>query len=64
MIKMGRTELQDAVPMPLGLASHAFGESLENEIFALERVENVCRPLRRSPGEDYRETNQTGRQSG
>jgi aspartate ammonia-lyase len=41
VIKMGRTQLQDAVPMTLGQEFHAFGESLDNEIFALERVENV-----------------------
>jgi len=41
VIKMGRTQLQDAVPMTLGQEFHAFGESLDNEIFALERVETV-----------------------
>lgn len=41
VIKMGRTQLQDAVPMTLGQEFHAFAESLENEIFALERVEKV-----------------------
>jgi aspartate ammonia-lyase len=41
VIKMGRTQLQDAVPMTLGQEFHAFGESLDNEISALERVENV-----------------------
>ena len=41
VIKMGRTQLQDAVPMTLGQEFNAFGESLENEITALERVENI-----------------------
>jgi aspartate ammonia-lyase len=41
VIKMGRTQLQDAVPMTLGQEFHSFAESLNNEIFALSRVENV-----------------------
>jgi len=41
VIKMGRTQLQDAVPMTLGQEFHAFAESLDNEVVALERVENV-----------------------
>jgi aspartate ammonia-lyase len=41
VVKMGRTQLQDAVPMTLGQEFHAFGESLDNEIFALERIETV-----------------------
>ena len=41
VIKMGRTQLQDAVPMTLGQEFHAFGESLDNEISALERIETV-----------------------
>ena len=41
VIKMGRTQLQDAVPMTLGQEFHSFAESLDNEIFALERVETV-----------------------
>jgi len=41
IIKMGRTQLQDAVPMTLGQEFHAFAESLDNEIFALNRVETV-----------------------
>ena len=41
IIKMGRTQLQDAVPMTLGQEFNAFGESLENEITALERVEHI-----------------------
>ena len=41
VIKMGRTQLQDAVPMTLGQEFLAFGESLDSEISAMERVENV-----------------------
>ncbi len=41
VFKMGRTQLQDAVPMTLGQEFHAFAESLDSEIFALERVEAV-----------------------
>jgi aspartate ammonia-lyase len=41
VIKMGRTKLQDAVPMTLGQEFHAFAESLDNEVFALDRVEAV-----------------------
>jgi aspartate ammonia-lyase len=41
IVKMGRTQLQDAVPMTLGQEFHAFAESLDNEITALERVETV-----------------------
>ena len=41
VIKMGRTQLQDAVPMTLGQEFDAFAESLSGEIFALERIETV-----------------------
>jgi aspartate ammonia-lyase len=41
VIKMGRTQLQDAVPMTLGQEFNSFAESLDNEIFALERIETV-----------------------
>ena len=41
VVKMGRTQLQDAVPMTLGQEFHAFAESLENEVDVLERVERV-----------------------
>lgn len=37
--KMGRTELQDAVPMTVGQEFHAFGASLESEIAALQESE-------------------------
>src|SRR6267142_6320058 len=38
-LKMGRTELQDAVPMTVGQEFHAFGASLENEIGLLRDAE-------------------------
>jgi aspartate ammonia-lyase len=41
VIKMGRTQLQDAVPMTLGQEFVAFGESLDSEVYALKRVEAV-----------------------
>ncbi|WP_245539471.1 aspartate ammonia-lyase [Thiofilum flexile] len=37
VIKMGRTQLQDAVPMTLGQEFHAFGVTLEEDIDKLER---------------------------
>lgn len=37
--KMGRTELQDAVPMTVGQEFHAFGASLESEIGLLKDAE-------------------------
>jgi aspartate ammonia-lyase len=37
--KMGRTELQDAVPMTVGQEFHAFGSSLEGEIALLKDAE-------------------------
>ncbi|WP_129645922.1 aspartate ammonia-lyase [Peristeroidobacter agariperforans] len=37
--KMGRTELQDAVPMTVGQEFHAFGASLESEIELLKDAE-------------------------
>ena len=37
--KMGRTELQDAVPMTVGQEFHAFGASLESEIQLLRDAE-------------------------
>src|SRR5262245_17273984 len=37
--KMGRTELQDAVPMTVGQEFHAFGASLESEIQLLKEAE-------------------------
>ncbi|MFC1640143.1 aspartate ammonia-lyase [Gemmatimonadota bacterium] len=41
ILKMARTQLQDAVPMTLGQEFDAFGESLENEKDALARIEHV-----------------------
>jgi aspartate ammonia-lyase len=41
IVKMGRTQLQDAVPMTLGQEFGAFGETLAGEIRALEVVQNV-----------------------
>jgi aspartate ammonia-lyase len=41
VLKMGRTQLQDAVPMTLGQEFDAWGESLDNEIEALADVEDV-----------------------
>src|SRR6185295_15664788 len=37
--KMGRTELQDAVPMTVGQEFHAFGASIESEIQVLKDAE-------------------------
>jgi len=39
LTKMGRTELQDAVPMTVGQEFHAFGASLESEIQLLKDAE-------------------------
>lgn len=39
IVKMGRTELQDAVPMTVGQEFHAFGYSLDNEIALLRDSE-------------------------
>jgi aspartate ammonia-lyase len=39
IVKMGRTELQDAVPMTLGQEFHAFAASLEAEIRLLREAE-------------------------
>lgn len=39
VVKMGRTELQDAVPMTVGQEFHAFGASLESEIQLLRDTE-------------------------
>ncbi|MFT7618413.1 MAG: aspartate ammonia-lyase [Planctomycetota bacterium] len=41
VIKMGRTQLQDAVPMTLGQEFHAWASSLEGEIAALRTAERV-----------------------
>ena len=39
MVKVGRTEMQDAVPMTVGQEFHAFAASLESEIQSLKRAE-------------------------
>jgi aspartate ammonia-lyase len=39
IVKMGRTEMQDAVPMTVGQEFHAFGASLESEIALLKDAE-------------------------
>jgi aspartate ammonia-lyase len=39
IVKMGRTELQDAVPMTVGQEFHAFAASLETEIAGLREAE-------------------------
>jgi len=39
VVKMGRTELQDAVPMTVGQEFHAFGASLDGEIALLKDAE-------------------------
>jgi aspartate ammonia-lyase len=41
ILTMGRTQLQDAVPMTLGQEFEAFAATLEGEIQALERIQNV-----------------------
>jgi aspartate ammonia-lyase len=41
IVKMGRTQLQDAVPMTLGQEFTAFGETLAGEVRALESVQRV-----------------------
>ena len=39
IVKMGRTEMQDAVPMTVGQEFHAFAASLEGEIQSLKNAE-------------------------
>ena len=41
VVKMGRTELQDAVPMTVGQEFHAYGAALEWEIANLERAQEA-----------------------
>jgi aspartate ammonia-lyase len=45
IVKMGRTELQDAVPMTVGQEFHAFGASLESEIAVLREAEKHLYPV-------------------
>ena len=39
ILKMGRTQLQDAVPMTLGQEFNAFAETLADEVQALETIQ-------------------------
>jgi aspartate ammonia-lyase len=41
IVKMGRTQLQDAVPMTLGQEFNAFGETLAGEVKALETMRRI-----------------------
>ena len=41
ILKMGRTQLQDAVPMTLGQEFEAFAGTLGGEVQALTRIQNV-----------------------
>jgi aspartate ammonia-lyase len=41
LVKMGRTQLQDAVPMTLGQEFKAFARTLADEVKALERIQSV-----------------------
>ncbi|MGH9867403.1 MAG: aspartate ammonia-lyase [Candidatus Polarisedimenticolia bacterium] len=41
IVKMGRTQLQDAVPMTLGQEFEAFAATLGGEVQALERIQRV-----------------------
>ena len=41
IVKMGRTQLQDAVPMTLGQEFTAFGETLAGEVRALDVIQRV-----------------------
>ena len=41
ILKMGRTQLQDAVPMTLGQEFMAFGETLKGEVRTLQAMEQV-----------------------
>ena len=45
LVKMGRTEMQDAVPMTIGQELHAFAASLESEIQLLRDSEKYLYPV-------------------
>jgi len=45
VVKMGRTEMQDAVPMTVGQEFHAFASSLESEIQLLRDSEKYLYPV-------------------
>src|SRR4029079_10843429 len=51
IVKMGRTQLQDAVPMTLGQEFNAFGETLAGEVRALEAIERVLCDINRAAWE-------------
>lgn len=45
IIKMGRTQLQDAVPIRLGQSFHAYASVVERDIKRLEKAEREMRPV-------------------
>ena len=45
VLKMGRTEMQDAVPMTVGQEFHAFAAGLESEIAFLRQAEQSLYPI-------------------
>ena len=45
IVKMGRTEMQDAVPMTVGQEFHAFAASIESEIQLLKDAEKYLYPV-------------------
>jgi len=45
VVKMGRTEMQDAVPMTVGQEMHAFAASLDSEIQLLRDAERYLYPV-------------------
>ena len=45
LVKMGRTEMQDAVPMTVGQEFHAFAASLDSEIQLLKDAERYLYPV-------------------
>ncbi|HEX2329755.1 MAG TPA: aspartate ammonia-lyase [Candidatus Angelobacter sp.] len=45
IVKMGRTEMQDAVPMTVGQEFHAFASSLDGEIQQLKEAEKALYPV-------------------
>jgi aspartate ammonia-lyase len=45
IVKMGRTELQDAVPMTVGQEFHAFAASIDSEVAGLREAEKQLYPV-------------------
>jgi aspartate ammonia-lyase len=45
IVKMGRTEMQDAVPMTVGQEFHAFAAALESEVLLLRDAEKYLYPV-------------------